>query len=415
MKNSVVAATLAVAGLIFSWPLSAQSAQLKVLHNFAAFGSTNDGSIPYGPLVLDAKGNVYGVTIDGGNGCDADYGCGTAFELSPLRNGNWRETILHEFASTDGSPWSALIFDATGNLYGTAMGGVSGSGAYELSPGSEGWIFSVLYADGAGPGLLMDNLRNLYGAIGPGDYFGLGAIGELSPGSSGWTYTQLYSFTCDPTCGNGYNPPAPPIWDGRGNLWGTMTMGGTGQPACISGEGCGVIFAMTPNGDGTWSYHVMHLFAASIYDGQRPYGSLVMDSAGNFYGSTWLGGRYNNGTIFKFSHASGKWKETILYDFPNCHVGCQADGTLAMYGAGNLYGTADGGMNSCDGLACGVVFKLAPQTNGTWRYSMLYNFNITSGGVSPFYGVILDSRGNLYGVTSSFGKYGGGTAFEITP
>lgn len=288
-------------------------------------------------------------------------------------------------------------------------------GVFELTHGSSGWGNSVLYSDGAGPGLLMDKLGDLYGAIGPGDYFGLGAIGELSPGSSAWTYTQLYSFTCQPSCANGYGPPAPPIWDGKGNMWGAMTYGGNSQSSCMGQEGCGVIFAMTPNGDGTWTYHVMHRFAASTYDGQRPYGSLVMDSAGNFYGSTWLGGGYNNGTIFKFGLVDGKWKETILYDFPNCHEGCQADGTLAMDKAGNLYGTADGGTGSCDGLSCGVVFSLSPQTNGTWKYNVLYNLNATSGGVSPFYGVILDGKGNLYGVTSSFGKYGGGTAFEITP
>jgi hypothetical protein len=80
--------------------------------------------------------------------------------------------------------------------------------------------------------------------------------------------------------------PAPPIWDGKGNLWGTTTDGGTKAQNCTFG--CGVIFAMTPNGDGTWTYHVAHRFAASAYDGQLPYGSLVMDAAGNFYGSTWL-------------------------------------------------------------------------------------------------------------------------------
>jgi uncharacterized repeat protein (TIGR03803 family) len=288
-------------------------------------------------------------------------------------------------------------------------------GVFELSSGLGGWSNTVLYADSGGPGILMSAMGNLYGKIGPGDYFGLGAIGELSPGSSGWTYTQLYSFTCDPSCANGYNPPAPPIWDNKGNLWGTMTDGGINGSPCFTEEGCGVIFNMTPNGDGTWTYHVMHRFAASIYDGQRPYSGLVMDSAGNFYGATWLGGAFNNGTVFKFALVDGKWKETILYDFPDCHGGCQVDGTLAMDGAGNLYGTASGGTKSCEGLSCGVVFKLEPQTTGLWKYTKLYNFNDTSGGVSPFYGVILDSEGNLYGVTSNFGKYGGGTAFEITP
>lgn len=410
MKNSIVAIALTLLGLMSSQPATAQ-AKLKVLHNFAAFGSTKDGSIPFGPLVLDAKGNLYGVTIDGGDGCP-DYGCGTVFELSARKDGSWNEKILYDFTGVNGSPWGALIFDAEVNIYGTTMG--HGSGAYELSPGSGGWNSSVLYADGAGPGLLMDSAGNLYSSIGPGQDYS-GAVGELSPGSDGWTYTQLYNFCSQYLCPDGAGMPAPPIWDAKGNMWGVTTYGGTAQSACMGPVGCGVIFAMTPNSDGTWTYHVAHRFGASQYDGERPYGSLAMDSAGNFYGGTWLGGRYNNGTIFKFSHASGEWRETILYDFPNCRLGCQADGTLAVDSAGNLYGTADGGTGDCDGLSCGVVFKLAPQTNGTWKYSVLYNLNATSGGVSPFYGVILDGQGNLYGVTSSFGKYGGGTAFEITP
>ena len=398
-----------IAGVL-TLPSAGQAVKLEVLHNF---GSANDGNVPSGPLLLDMIGNLYGAT-GGGPG---EYGNGLIFRLTPRANGTWTETILHEFtADSDGAyPQGALLLNGAGNLFGTVggYGSYAMGGVFELTHGSSGWSNAVLYSDGAGAGLVSDNRGSLYGDIGPGLYE-LGAIGELSSGSSGRMYTDLYNY-CETYCPDGVSQPAAPIWDSKGNLWGVTTFGGITNSPCISEEGCGVIFAMTPKGDGTWSYHVIHRFAASIYDGQRPYGSLVMDSAGNFYGSTWLGGRYNNGTIFKFSHASGKWKETILYDFPNCHVGCQADGTLAMDGAGNLYGTADGGMNSCDGLACGVVFKLAPQTNGTWRYRMLYNFNITSGGVSPFYGVILDSRGNLYGVTSSFGKYGGGTAFEIMP
>jgi uncharacterized repeat protein (TIGR03803 family) len=173
---------------------------------------------------------------------------------------------------------------------------------------------------------------------------------------------------------------------------------------------------MTPNDDGTWTYHVMHRFASSSTDGQWPYGGLVMDKAGNFYGSTWLGGAYNHGTIFKFGrNKQGKWVETILYDFPDCLQGCMVEGTLAMDSAGNLYGTAAGGMNSCAGFACGVVFRLAPQPSGTWKYNVLVNLSETTGGLQPFYGVILDGKGHLFGVTSSFGKYGGGTAFEIIP
>jgi hypothetical protein len=91
------------------------------------------------------------------------------------------------------------------------------------------------------------------------------------------------------------------------------------------------------------------------------------------------------------------------------------DGTLAVDKSGNLYGTAAGGPGSCHGLTCGVVFKLSRQKNGKWKYSVVYNFTSKGGGAAPFYGVIVDDQGHLFGVTSQFGKYGGGTAFELIP
>jgi hypothetical protein len=180
-----------------------------------------------------------------------------------------------------------------------------------------------------------------------------------------------------------------------------------------------VIYEMTPNGDGAWTYHVLHRFGSFKGDGESPYSGLVMDKAGNFYGATWFGGShesggYGQGTVYKLAYTGGKWKETILYDFPDCGYGCRVEGTLGIDSSGNLYGTASGGSGDC-GYACGVVFKLSPQKNGKWKYSVLYDFTAESGGLQPFYGVIVDDKGNLFGVTSSFGKYGGGTAFEITP
>src|SRR5208337_4810013 len=154
---------------------------------------------------------------------------------------------------------------------------------------------------------------------------------------------------------------------------------------------------------------VLHRFLeSSSTDGQSPYSGLVMDKAGNFYGATWEGGRYYQGTVFKLAYTGGKWKETILYDFPDCGYGCMVEGTLALDKAGNLYGTAAGGGGNC-GYACGVVFKLSPQKNGKWRYSVVYNLTAAGGGLQPFYGVIVDKKGHLFGVTSQFGKYGGGT------
>lgn len=403
--------------LLLTLTSAAQTAKFKVLHNF---GSANDGSVPYGPLLLDPKGNLYGVTIDGGTGQCSDYGCGTVYKLTPVSGGGWKEDILHSFnAGSDGSaPWGGLLFDSSGNLHGTLSGDLSfaADGAFELSPNPGGWVNTMLYNGYAGPGLVFDKAGNLYGTIGGGDS-GFGALGKLSPNSGGWTYAQLYSLCDQSGCPGGYASPAPPVWDTKGNLWGTMTEGGINSAPCFTSFGCGIIFEMTPDGDGTWAYSVMHEFASSSTDGQWPYGSLVRDAAGNFFGSTWLGGAYNHGTVFKFALINGKWQESVLYDFPSCIQGCMVEGMLAMDKAGNLYGTADGGTGtpSCGGFACGVVFKLAPEKDGHWKYSVLYNLTETTGGVQPFYGVILDGEGNLYGVTSSSGKYDAGTAFEITP
>jgi len=398
--------------LIFILPASAQGAKLRVLHNF---GSSLDGSEPNGPPRLDSSGSLYGVTF-GGPGL---YGNGLVFRLTQQRDGGWHEAILYSFAGgSDGAiPQGGLLQDNVGNLYGTLQGETSyaAGGVFELTPTSTIWSRSVLYSQYAGPGLVSDSLGNFFGDMGLGNSQ-LGAIGELSPSSSGWIYTQLYSICDEYNCPDGFDPLAPPIWDSKGNLWGTMFQGGIGRPACTNdSEGCGVIYAMTPNGDGTWTYHVIHRFASSPTDGQFPDAGLTLDAAGNFYGDTEGGGTHNLGIIFKFSVAEGKVKGGAIYNFSSCSTGCYPEGTLAIDKAGNLYGMAQGGANSCGGLSCGVVYKLAPQSNGTWKYSVLVNLSETSGGVLPFYGLVLDGSGNLYGVTSSFGKYGGGTAFEITP
>jgi uncharacterized repeat protein (TIGR03803 family) len=405
MKRTTI---VLAAALTVAMHLSAQT-KIKVLHDF---GSSNDGNDPSGPLLLDTRGNLYGAT-GGGPGTT---GFGIAFALAPQSNGAWSEAILHTFASADGSPWGGLIFGQGGSLFGTTIGGpVSKSEAYQLVPTSGGWGFNVLYSDGAGPGMVLDNAGSLYGLIGPGDYFGIGAIGELSLGSSGWTYTQLYGLCTAGDCSGGYNPPAPPIWDSNGNLWGTMAFGGITQSPCSFTDGCGVVYELTTDGDGTWTYNVIHQFADSSTDGQFPDGGLAKDAAGNFYGNTSEGGAYNHGTIFKFSQVSGQWVETILYDFPNCVQGCFPVGTMAIDKAGNLYGTTIGGVHNsaCGGFTCGEVFEMSPQRNGRYKFTVLHKF-VGTDGDTPL-GVILDGKGNLFGTTKNGGTYGAGTAFELTP
>jgi len=380
--------------LLLTAPAGWGGTKYTVLHSF---GTTADGpGVPSGPPILDSAGNVYGNTYS------------MTFELSPGLNGQWNETILYTFAATDGTPFGTLTLGGPGRLYGTTSGADTNAGVYQLSHGPSGWNYSVVYSDGAGPGVVMDGAGNLYGNIGPGNYFGIGAIGELSPGTSGWTYTDFANF--NPTVG--YSPPAPPVFDRKGNLYGTTTDGGITQPDCWTAFGCGVIFKITLNGDSTWGYEVLHQFASYSTDGQSPYGGLVMDRAGNFYGTTEYGGVHNTGTIFKFAFTGGQWRKTVLYDFPDWHIGVLPDSTLVFDEAWNLYGVGGGGNNGCGPYTCGVVFRLVPLLNGSWKYEVLHEFN-GQDGAFPL-GVTVDDRGHLFGTTQAGGMYDSGVAFEIT-
>lgn len=411
--NSYATITKKIALLVavFALPLGAWSrTKYQVLHDFGASG---DGVLPYGPPALDKKGNLYGVTTDGGTGSECSLGCGTVFELIPQANGTWQEELLHSFTAGSGgdSPWGGLVFDSSGDIYGTMRGYLSFAvgGVFELSPSSNGWSYAVIYADWGGPGVLMDKLGNLYGEIGPGDYHGVGAIGELSSGSNGWNYTQLYPFCSQQDCEDGYDPQAPPIWDRHGNLYGTAYYGGL--RSCY----CGVAFQMTPDGNGKWTYHIFHRFGSFQGDGEKPAAGFVMDAAGSLYGNTTFGGVYNNGRVFKLTQTSGgHWKETSLYDFPDCAKGCLPAGTMVFDKSGNLYGVSSGGQPDCGGYTCGVVFKMSPSgKTGTWKYSVAHTFK-GSDGDSPV-AVVLDSKGNIFGTTSTGGTYNRGVAFEITP
>lgn len=381
--------------LLLTAPAGWGGTKYTVLHSF---GTTADGpGVPSGPPILDSAGNVYGNTYS------------MTFELSPGLNGQWNETILYTFVATDGTPFGTLTLGGAGSLYGTTSGADTNAGVYQLSHGPSGWNYSVVYNDGAGPGVVMDRAGNLYGNIGPGNYFSGGAIGELSPGTSGWIYTDLANL--NPTVG--YLPPAPPVFDSEGNLYGVTTDGGIVQPKCWTAFGCGVIFKMTPSANGTaWNYDILHHFASSPTDGQSPYGGLVMDSLGNFYGTTLYGGMYNQGTIFKFALTNGHWKKTVLYDFPDWHIGALPDSTLVFDNAGNLYGVAGGGNNGCGPYTCGVVFRLAPLPNGCWKYNVIHKFSGPDGNF-PI-GIAVDDRGHLFGTTEAGGTYNSGVLFEIS-
>jgi uncharacterized repeat protein (TIGR03803 family) len=275
----------------------------KILYNFQK--RQGEGVAPWAGLIFDSAGNLYGTTVARGTGY------GTVFELSPSTTGEWTETILMGFSKTTGSePRGALIFDAKGNLYGTTQSGgaLKYGTVFELSPSSGGsWTQTVLHnfsinsTDVAYPvsSLIFDALGNLYGTASYGGQTGGGGVFELSPTTSGtWTETILYFFTGVST---GYNSWSPLIFDSAGNLYGTTSTGGTGKCAQIGIVfGCGTIFKLTPS-DGAWTHSIVYSFNfRPNNDPEGPEGSgLISDSSGNFYGTTYAGGAYTHGTVFE--------------------------------------------------------------------------------------------------------------------
>ena len=399
--------------------------QETTLHSF---GNGTDGQSPQAGLIFDAAGNLYGTTLGGGIHCTPD-GCGTVFELSPNGSGGWTKTVLHSFGNgTDGQgPDAGLIFDAAGNLYGTtAGGGIYGEGTvFELSPREGGgWTETVLHSfgngtDGARPyaGLIFDASGNLYGTTYYGgihiacfgDYGGCGTVFELSPrDGGGWTETVLHSFG-NPANEDGQGPYAGLVFDAAGNLYGTTSEGGI--------HGDGTVFELSPNGSGGWTETMLHSFGNGT-DGNYSDATLIFDRAGNLYGTTVYGGihcaPYGCGTVFEMSPRQGSgWTETVLHSFGSGTDGQNPTAGLIFDAADNLYGTTQaGGIHAY----YGTVLEMSPRQGGGWTETVLHSFNNDgTHGAYPIAGVVLDNAGNLYGTTIQGGIHSDGTAFEITP
>jgi uncharacterized repeat protein (TIGR03803 family) len=422
-------------GVVFRLsPISKGNWTQTVVHEFQ--GGATDGDFPMSGVISDAAGNLYGTTFFGGPNVVIYhyYESGAVYQLSPNANGTWTETLLHAFTGTpDGAnPVAGLTFDATGNLYGTTQdGGAYGLGTiFELSPnGQGGWIETILYsftgyADGAEPlsSLLLDQAGNLYGtALLGGDincfissYYpkaGCGAVFELTRKPDGtWVENTLHSFIAT----DGAGPAGPLVWDSSGNLLGTTQYG----PDIICN--CGTVFRLSPSSSGLWSLRIVYVFAGGL-DGANPDAGLLRGNDGSYYSTTQQGGettpncKYGCGTVFKLTPATGpSWKEKVLHRFGGTVKSFQGvNGSYPTAGvifdsSGNLYGTASGG-----GLGFGTVFKLGPNSSGSWSTSSLYQFPLTHDGLSPEPGLAADSGGNLYGTSQTGGVYGQGSVFEL--
>ena len=322
----------------------------RILHSF---GNGTDGANLYAGLTLEA-GNLYGTTYAGGM-----YGGGTVFELTPRTGGGWAEKILHNFGKgTDGAnPYASLIFNAAGNLYGTTyQGGAYNLGTvFEMSPKTGGgWTEKTLHSfgnasDGTNPyaGLIFDASGNLYGTTNQGGtYIYYGVAFELMPrAGGGWTEKILHNFG---NTGDGSNPYAGLIFDSFGNLYGTTSSGGAGF--------LGTVFELTLNAAGDWTETL--LFSFDFTDGSDPHAGLIFDTAGNLSGITDEGGASESGTAFELTLGTGgNWTEMILHSFDfNGRDGANPLGNLTFDKSGNLYSTTyDGGT-----YGLGAVFEITP-------------------------------------------------------
>jgi uncharacterized repeat protein (TIGR03803 family) len=344
-----------------------------VLHSFTG----PDGAYPYAGLTPGGNDIFYGNTGAGGeaNCPESGYtGCGAVFKITAI--GDF--TLLYDFKGpsdtpTDGyEPYASLYRNSAGYLFGTTLGG---------------------------------------GVTAAFESFGCGTVYEVTPAGA---ESVLYSFDCtdDPTA-DGWHPESSLIADAEGDLYGTTTWGGlTNCNSPYDQAGCGTVFRLRKGPDG-WQETVLYRFTGNS-DGSYPEAGLAMDSEGNLYGTAssggdlscpTTGGTYGCGVVFKLSKEDGVWNETVLYAFPGGAHGAVPESQLVLDTAGNLYGTAvNGGYDKCpyptSGYpGCGVVFKLTPAGEET----VLHAFEGTDG-VDPLGGLLLDpSNHTLYGTTTAGG------------
>jgi uncharacterized repeat protein (TIGR03803 family) len=407
LRLTNVALVLAVVLMLASTATqSAQAQTFTVLYNFT--GGADGGGSDSG-LVRDAQGNLYGSTVHGGNLTACNDGCGVIFKVNSKQ-----ETVLYPFTGgSDGAyPGSTPVLAASGNLYGTTnQGGSANLGTvFKLSKnGKETVLHSFTgYPDGEYPtyaGLLLDGSGSFYGTTQYGGAAGFGVVYKLDKAGK---ETILHSFS-GYAGSDGQYPISGLVEDTSGNLYGTTEEGGTG---CGS-PGCGTVYKVNKT---TGKETVLYSFTGPP-DGVGPYlGNLVMDRSGNLYGTTYGGGKNGTpgGTVFELSKGG---HETVLYSFcseSGCSDGASPYGSLIMDRSGNFYGTTTAGGTEACNPTCGTVFKLSKKGKET----VLHSFDL-SDGAFPFPTLTADSHGNYYATTNSGGSHGTynffGVVFEITP
>ena len=313
-------------------------------------------------MVIGPDGSLYGVTQFGGA-----TGHGVVYNLRPGPAAcspvcGWEETVLYSFmGGADGTyPTGGVLFDRAGNIYGTTNDYVTGyyGTVWKLTPTGGGWSKTILHSfngpptDGRLPdsGVISDSTGNLYGTTSEGGGTDNGTVFQLTNSGSGWTENPLYSFS---NGNDGNLVYAGLIFDRSGNLYGASSNDGA--------SGGGAAFELTPSGGG-WTFNLLSGFpGVPSYEG-GPRDRLVMDDAGNLYGTRVGNAPSDYGSVFKLTFSGGTWTYASLHDFTGGRDGGYPEGTVVFDSAGNIFGTAKvgGNLSDCGGIGCGVVFEITP-------------------------------------------------------
>lgn len=402
--SDVLLATFAVVVMALVLTTVGKAQTFTVIHNFSG---GQDGAGPADGLTIDAADNLYGTASAGGHqvsGCqnsEGDYGCGTVFEMKRFGSG-WVFKPLYEFpgGNDNSNPGHGVVFGPDGALYGLA-----GSGLFRLMPPPSycsdwlcSWRETVLYNFLGQPDASSPSSRVVFDSTGTMygvSYFG----GAYNNGAvfqltrSGGGWTESVIHSFNSAGGLGEGlPEGSLVLDRAGNLYGTAD--------CNATLGCfyGAVWELQPSQSG---WNLTNLFQFSGNNGYQPVG-VISDPTGNLFGTAFGDGGTFIGAVYELSPSNGGWTYTQLYEF---QLGDLANG-LVMDSTGNLYG-AD------YEYGYGYIFKLTHSGNG-WTFTTLHTFS-GSDGEFPQGPIVIDRSGNLYGTTIKGGTYGFGTVWEITP
>jgi len=379
------------------------------------FGSGSDGGNPQSGIIFDRNGNIIGTAALGGSHSD-----GAVYMLSPS-GGQWTETILHQFSGNpDGdTPDSLLTMTSDGRLFGTTqLGGSKNLGSvFVLAPPAVTgdpsrervlYSFGSVANDGTGPNMgLVKVNSSLFGVTVDGGANRRGTIFQLTPPANASDQWIETILYSFAAPPDGSFPSSDLVMDSKGNFYGSTLQGGANN--------VGAIYRLSPPstpGD-PWVETVIHSFSGT--DGSSPFGHLVVDKTGALLGTTSGGGALQAGTVYKLTRQSGDvWTHDILYTFSGGSDGGSPEAGITISPGGSVFGTASTGGSGGPDFG-GVVFRLDPPTTqgNPWTETVLHSF----GGPDGFRSLarLVPRNGKLYGTTSLGGRFGDGTVFELTP